>query len=103
MSVIPTSQPPVLKQLVMDVALAVNEESFHYLKKRHATQILLEKVKIFSRMKPLDKEAIVRMHLKAGIITGAFFYADDLHIPGMCGDGANDWAALRSPLWSCFK
>eukprot|EP01127_Copromyxa_protea_P021172 TRINITY_DN7206_c0_g1_i1.p1 TRINITY_DN7206_c0_g1~~TRINITY_DN7206_c0_g1_i1.p1 ORF type:complete len:1082 (+),score=179.87 TRINITY_DN7206_c0_g1_i1:156-3401(+) len=69
---------------ISNAALGVTSSSFDYLVRRKEVDTLVNKVTIFSRMKPLEKEAIVVMHQEAGLITG------------MCGDGANDCAALRT-------
>eukprot|EP01125_Pyxidicula_operculata_P022675 TRINITY_DN9495_c0_g1_i1.p1 TRINITY_DN9495_c0_g1~~TRINITY_DN9495_c0_g1_i1.p1 ORF type:complete len:1230 (-),score=257.90 TRINITY_DN9495_c0_g1_i1:74-3253(-) len=46
---------------------------------------LVNEVQIFARMKPLQKEAVVKLMMK-----------DGTHVVGMSGDGANDCAALSA-------
>lgn len=47
-------------------------------------------------MKPLQKKAAIIAHKNAGQIVGASLLLRTLTMPGMCGDGANDCAALSS-------
>ncbi|KAJ2838649.1 hypothetical protein FBU31_000867 [Coemansia sp. 'formosensis'] len=63
--------------------LAVSGTAFERLCATGAIDSLLLKIRIFARMKPMNKVKCVETHMKYGIIA-------------MCGDGGNDCGALRA-------
>ncbi|KAJ2877749.1 hypothetical protein H4R27_006089, partial [Coemansia aciculifera] len=63
--------------------LAVSGTAFERLCATGAIDSLLLKIRIFARMKPMNKVECIEAHMKYGIIA-------------MCGDGGNDCGALRA-------
>ncbi|KAJ2048963.1 hypothetical protein H4S04_003519, partial [Coemansia sp. S16] len=63
--------------------LAVGGAAFERLRATGAIDSLLLKIRIFARMKPMNKVECIEAHMKYGIIA-------------MCGDGGNDCGALRA-------
>ncbi|KAJ2416369.1 hypothetical protein GGI10_001031 [Coemansia sp. RSA 2530] len=63
--------------------LAVGGAAFERLRATGAIDSLLLKIRIFARMKPMNKVKCVETHMKYGITA-------------MCGDGGNDCGALRA-------
>lgn len=65
------------------VQLAVNGAAFQVLNKKGFYNAMLYYFRIFSRVTPEEKVAVVQMFRDRGLIVG------------MCGDGGNDCGALR--------
>ncbi|KAJ2458779.1 hypothetical protein GGF42_001860 [Coemansia sp. RSA 2424] len=63
--------------------LAVGGAAFERLCATGAIDSLLLNIRIFARMKPMDKVECIEAHMKYGVIA-------------MCGDGGNDCGALRA-------
>ncbi|KAJ2345408.1 hypothetical protein GGH91_002541, partial [Coemansia sp. RSA 2671] len=63
--------------------LAVGGAAFERLRATGAIDSLLLKIRIFARMKPMNKVECIESHMKYGITA-------------MCGDGGNDCGALRA-------
>jgi len=66
------------------VELVINGTVFHAIQRSQLMKELLTHVRVFARMSPLDKVAVVQLYIEAGFITA------------MCGDGGNDCGALRA-------
>uniref|UniRef100_A0A6B2KX42 P-type ATPase A domain-containing protein n=1 Tax=Arcella intermedia TaxID=1963864 RepID=A0A6B2KX42_9EUKA len=65
-------------------SVAITAPAYEYLYSGGHHDFLVNDVKVFARMKPLQKEAVIKL------------IADKGHVVGMCGDGANDCAALSA-------
>eukprot|EP00301_Raphidiophrys_heterophryoidea_P007259 c12832_g1_i1.p1 GENE.c12832_g1_i1~~c12832_g1_i1.p1 ORF type:complete len:1368 (+),score=403.79 c12832_g1_i1:102-4205(+) len=63
--------------------LAVTGDVFHALMADGSIHRLLQHIRVFARMSPEDKVAVVQLYIARGFITS------------MCGDGGNDCGALR--------
>ncbi len=66
------------------VELAVVGDVFRNLYKSDRLEALLPFIRVYARMQPGDKVAVVEEYVRLGFITA------------MCGDGANDCGALRA-------
>jgi cation-transporting ATPase 13A3/4/5 len=67
-----------------DVDLAITKPAFTRLMANGEMDKLLTKTRVYARMKPDDKIAVIHLHQERGWVTG------------MVGDGGNDCGALRS-------
>jgi magnesium-transporting ATPase (P-type) len=65
------------------VELVIVGEAFNHLLEDYWLPQYLGHVRVFSRMKPLDKVKCIRLHMVN-------------HITAMCGDGGNDAGALKA-------
>ena len=65
------------------IELVIAGKSFNVLMDEYWLPQYLQYVRVFARMKPLDKVRCVRMHMAH-------------HITAMCGDGGNDAGALKA-------
>ena len=65
------------------VELVIAGKSFNVLMDEYWLPQYLQYVRVFARMKPLDKVRCVRLHMQH-------------HITAMCGDGGNDAGALKA-------
>mmetsp|Transcript_165532 Transcript_165532/g.293146 ORF Transcript_165532/g.293146 Transcript_165532/m.293146 type:complete len:1415 (+) Transcript_165532:148-4392(+) len=66
------------------VDLVLTRTAFHVLQQTDEIHLLLDRVRIYARMKPEDKVAVINLHQSRGWMVG------------MCGDGGNDCGALRA-------
>jgi cation-transporting ATPase 13A3/4/5 len=65
------------------VEIAITGKAFHKLTQEGWLQRNILEVRIFARMKPMDKVKCIRLHMEKGITA-------------MCGDGGNDAGALKA-------
>jgi magnesium-transporting ATPase (P-type) len=66
------------------VELAITGEVFNILKNSNNLDAIFPHIRVFARMNPPDKIAVVEEYITRGMVTL------------MCGDGANDCGALRA-------
>lgn len=78
------SHSEVLSSDPRHVDLVLTRSAFHVLQATGEIDMLLDRVRIYGRMKPEDKVAVIHLHQSRGWMVG------------MCGDGGNDCGALRA-------
>mmetsp|Transcript_9419 Transcript_9419/g.15216 ORF Transcript_9419/g.15216 Transcript_9419/m.15216 type:complete len:1314 (+) Transcript_9419:53-3994(+) len=74
----------IVKDAYADAELVLTKTAFRKLLDEDAMQNYLHRVRVYARMKPDDKVAVVNMHQDQGWVVG------------MVGDGGNDCGAMRA-------
>jgi cation-transporting ATPase 13A3/4/5 len=67
-----------------EVDIVLTKPAFKHLQDSGEASQILDKVRIYARMKPEDKVAVIQLHQDRGLVVG------------MVGDGGNDCGALRA-------
>merc|ERR1719162_1021408 len=80
----PVTQDEVMAMDSTEVDIVLSRPAFRSLTEAEEMDGLIEKVRVYARMKPEDKVAVIENHQKRGWVVG------------MAGDGGNDCGALRA-------